>query len=302
MVIRSSSTRDVQPLIADLRHGDPVAREAAIARLRVLGNRAVPRLIALVREDAQPVARASALKALDGMSDERIAEVAIHALSDAEVGVRLAAVATLRGLVMQETGVRVMDALASLAVDSRQSPTVREAAREALAQLPAELVDPLLAQSPADAAAPSIDDPREVRDWVARHGDSPLASLHDLVIRTREREQAETRSSWKREWIATRGAVHAALARRGSLIALYDLREAFELAPQPLPLDFLAGMTAIGDATCLEPMALAWSRAPVDSAWRTQLAQSAAAIVKRVKLTARNPLLKRLRKRWPEFV
>ena len=87
-----------------------------------------------------------------------------------------------------------------------------------------------------------------------------------------------------------RGAVHAALARRGSRVALYDLREAFDGAQTPLPLDFLTAVTAIGDASCLEPMARAWSTAPPGEAWwRDRLADAAADIVSRLSLTGRNP-------------
>jgi hypothetical protein len=47
MVIRSSSARQVDALIDHLRDGSPVQRETAIARLRVIGARALDRLVAL---------------------------------------------------------------------------------------------------------------------------------------------------------------------------------------------------------------------------------------------------------------
>ena len=292
----------MQQLIADLRQGNAVAREAAIARLRVVGSRAVARLSTLVHEDSQAAIRAAGLRALDGIDDARVVDVSIRALNDAEAGVRLAAIAALRAWVLRDTGARVMDALAEIALDENQSGSVRDAAREALVQLPAEIVEPLLTRAPATAHAPADEDPRAIQSWVAGRPDAPLASLHDLVTRVRARGQEETRASWKTEWLAARGSLHAALAQRGSLIALYDLREAFESADAPLPREFLTAMALIGDATCLEPMARAWSRAEADSPWRERLAGCAADLVKRAGLTARSPVLKRLRSRWPGFL
>ena len=292
----------MQQLIADLRKGSAVAREAAIARLRVVGSRAVTRLSALVHEDSQAAVRGAGLRALDGIDDVRVVDVSIKALNDPEADVRLAAIAALRGWVLRDSAARVMDALAGIALDENQSAAVRGAAREALAQLPAGIVEPLLTRTPPTSHAPAEDDPRAIQGWVTSHPDAPLASLHDLVARLRAREQEETRRSWKAEWLTVRGALHAALARRGSLIALYDLREAFETAEAPLPREFLSAMADIGDTTCLEPMAKAWSRAAADSPWREQLAERAADLVKRAGLTARSPVLKKLRSRWPGFV
>ena len=41
---------------------------------------------------------------------------------------------------------------------------------------------------------------------------------------------------------AVRGALHQALALRGSRVALYDLRETIERPPAPLPSSFLAAL------------------------------------------------------------
>src|SRR3990167_8946536 len=45
------------------------------------------------------------------------------------------------------------------------------------------------------------------------------------------------------------------LADRGSRLALYDVRETLETVPGPLPVEFLSALTAVGDVSCLEPIA-----------------------------------------------
>jgi hypothetical protein len=303
VVIRSSSARDVRQLVEDLRQGTPLAREAAIARLRVLGGRAFASLSALVQKDGNAAARVAGLKVLDGLDDPRVVDVAARALGDADDEVRLAAVLALRSWLAQEDGTRILDALAGLALDKTQSAVVRGAARDALSEeLPPTIVQPILARAGLNVSAPPTEDPRAVRDWMTEHADAPLTTLHDLVTRLREREQAEPRKRWKLEWLEARGAVHAALARRGSRVALYDLREAFESAASPLPPEFLTSMAALGDTTCLEPLARAASSTAGDEGWRNRLARTAAAIVSRLGLTGRNPAVKRVRQRWPGFL
>ena len=58
---------------------------------------------------------------------------------------------------------------------------------------------------------------------------------------------------------ALRGALHQALALRGSRVALYDLRETLEERPARLPTSFLAALHVLGDASCLEPIGAAWA-------------------------------------------
>ena len=86
---------------------------------------------------------------------------------------------------------------------------------------------------------------------------APLSTLHRLIERVRSKE-GEGRKSRRKDWLAVRGALHLALARRGSRVALYDLRESIERAEEPLPADFLEAVALIGDASCLEPVATAF--------------------------------------------
>ena len=304
MVIRSSSAREVQQLTADLRHADALRRDAAIARLRVLGSRAIEKLSAIAADDASATARASALKALEGVDDPRVPAIALRGLADTDVDVRLAAVGALSPWVVREEGTGIMDALVEATLDRDQAAAVRLAALDALSQLPRDIVQPVVEHSHVDSTEPhASDDPARVQEWVGHHGDAPLSSLHHLIVRVREHEQREPHPTRRREWLVVRGAIHAVLARRRSRVALYDLREAFDAAVGPLPLDFLTAAGAVGDATCLEPMARAWATSAVDETWwRARLSETAAAIVKDQRLTGRNPVIKRIRGRWPGFL
>ena len=140
-----------------------------------------------------------------------------------------------------------------------------------------------------------------MREWVALRGaTAPLSELHDAIVRLRERER-DAPAARRPAWLAARGAAHQALAQRGSRVALYDLREAFEGAAGALPIDFVAAAAAVGDASCLEPLAKAWAAAEADPWWRERLADAARAIVAREKLTNRHTIVKRVRMRHPAF-
>jgi hypothetical protein len=133
---------------------------------------------------------------------------------------------------------------------------------------------------------------------------TPLPTLHRLVGAIREREQGEARPDRRRDWLTVRGAVHQALAARGSRVAAYDLREAIETAERPLPDDFVRAATVIGDPAVLEALAGAFVRArqPDESGWRAALADAAREIVAREQLTTRHGAVKRLRARYGDAV
>jgi len=63
----------------------------------------------------------------------------------------------------------------------------------------------------------------------------------------------------------------------------------------------MAALHVVGDESCLEPIATAWS-ATTDAGWRHQLEAAFAAIVKREKLTRRSAVLKRISARWPAIL
>jgi hypothetical protein len=102
-----------------------------------------------------------------------------------------------------------------------------------------------------------------------------------------------------------RGALHLALARRGSTVALYDLREALERAREPLHGDYLEAVALIGDGSMLEPLAVAFVEARgMDDAdhWRRDLADTFHRVVKREGLTRRHAAVRRLRARFRDEI
>jgi hypothetical protein len=295
---------DIDRLIADLHAQDSIRRDAAVARLRILGNRALPRLFDLVASHESTVVRALALDAIEGIDDVRVIDVAFEVLRDGDIEVVIAALGVLRRWVAEETGTRLLDAITAITVDRSRDARVRVAALAALSDLPEHLVRPIRDQAPPpESAGPSLDDPVQVREWIQAYGaGATLNTLHELVTRTREREHAESSSRLRSEWQQARGRAHQALAKRDSLVALYDLREAFEGATSALPQSFLSTATAIGDVSCLEPLARAWAAAGKDLDWKHQLSTTATAIMRREKLTGRSAAIKKLRANFPEFV
>jgi hypothetical protein len=312
MVIKSSSAREVDRLIAQLRDGSPVEREAAIARLRIIGERAIDRLAAVVRSNAPAAAQASALRALEGIDDPRVREIALEQLEARTPAVAMAAVSALRATLTTDPG--VLDALTALALDNARPSSVRLAALDVLSELPRTTILPVLQQvggeDPALAARAAgglpmatLDEPSGVTDWLKVRGDAaPLSEIHDAIVRIRERERDEPSGRRRQEWQAARGAAHQVLAARGSRVALYDLRESFAEAQTPLPSGFVAAVAMVGDAACIESLARAWEAAGREPWWRARLVEAARAIVAREKLTARNPTIKKVRARYSGFL
>jgi hypothetical protein len=312
MVIRTSSSKEIAKLVAQLREGSPVQREAAIARLRVIGARAIDRLVAVLRASAPAIVHASALKALEGIDDVRSRDLALESLKASSPAVAVAAVATLRHWLASDP--LVLDAIIGLALDTGRDASVRLAALDALSELPRATVQPVLQQvggsDPGLAAKATSDVPRAIfeqpagfTDWlVVRGASAPLSEIHDAIVRIRAHERDEPSARLRQEWQIARAAAHAALAKRGSRVALYDIRETFDEAPGPLPLDFLTAVTINGDASCLEPLARAWATAGNEAWWRDRLRDAVQAIVTREKLTARHSSIRKLRARFPGLV
>ena len=71
VAIKASSSRQIDALVTDLASADAVKREAAIARLTVLGARAVERVAALAASTAAGPARSAAFRTLEGIADPR---------------------------------------------------------------------------------------------------------------------------------------------------------------------------------------------------------------------------------------
>jgi hypothetical protein len=303
-VATRSSARNVVRLIADLESDDFIRRAAAVARLRVIGERTIPHLADFITSSADGRARALALGALQDLRAPRALDLALHAVDDDEADVVIAALTVLREWVAREDGTSALEAVTAIAVDDTRDPRVRAAAVEALSELPDHLVRPLRERAPQpEGAWSSIDDPEAARMWIDAHGaTAEPAALHALIERVRSREQNESAAQRRLAWQQARGRAHRALARRGSRLALFDLRETFDTTPKPLPEDFLMAVEALGDASCLEPLARAWAVAPYDPTWRARASTTAAAIAKRARLTARSAAMKRIRTQWPGFI
>ena len=329
VTIRASSSKHIDALIADLRSGSAVTRETAVARLTLLGARAVERLIAAAESGDHANARASAWRTLEAIGDARALEPALAALgADHDPAIGAAAAGVARAHLRGAHGARAVDRLATVLLDRGRHETVRLAALRALQELEPATIAPILtplAGDPSEAIRAEAvlvqrglacglddpaalvsraaetglpDDPAALRHAVSRSGAAvPLPLLLKVVERVREREASEPRAA-RDEWRLTRAAAHVALASRGSRLALYDLRESLDGAAAPLPVEFLTALSMIGDASCVEAIASAHAKAK-DAWWRNHLARAYRQIVARERLTKRHAALRRIEKRWP---
>jgi hypothetical protein len=327
-VIRASASAEIRSLVVALGGSDEVHREAAIARLAIIGSRAVDKLIDTYTATSDRRTHLAILRTLEAIGDRRAAPIAKRALAE-QGDVGLAAAAVLRALLTSRHGATAaesLDALVSTALDSGSERRLRLAALESLQDMPGEVktkiaravetssdraLERAAKMADGDAARAEAmwtdavegrlpDDPTPLRDALSSRGaTAPLNTLRKLIDGVRERE---TRASAKERdaWLALRGAIHQALALRGSRVALYDLRESMEQARDPLPVSFLAALHVLGDASCLEPIAAAWRRATADDPWRHRLGAAFRAIAKREKITRRHAVARRILARGPD--
>ena len=325
---RPSAAGTVAALIADLSSERPVVRETALARLTVIGARAVVHLTTLAEDaDAPVTSRIAALRALEAIGDARAIDAAAHALNAGDKGIGVAAAGILQRFLKGKRGADVTDALTAKALDTIAPDAVRLAALVALEELGPSALEPLwkaLARDPSasvrahvadirggqsaevasDETGSLVDDPEKLRRELSRNpATGSLPELHALVERIRTREES-LHGPQRDAWTRARGTAHVALARRNSRLAMYDLRESLEKSSGPLPVEFMAALSLVGDATCLESVAAAYAHAPGgrDDWWRDHLADTFRAIVKREKLTPRHAVMKKIQKRWPAIL
>jgi HEAT repeat protein len=326
LVIRASSGKEVDALVADLSSESAIKCDTAVARLTVIGRPAVDRLVKLSSNSkASAAARVAAFRALEGIGEPRALQPALATFAEPDSSIAVAALNTARVFLHSSQGVEALDRFIEVALDRRRSVTVRVAAIQALADLPEGTVKPVLTalrddpdaeirnvlqplprravvnpvqrlEAAAEGRLPG--DPEALKSAIARSAASvPLSTLHQIVERIRLHEGSLPRER-RVEWMSTRAATHVALAHRNSRLALYDLRETIESSRERVPVEFFAAVTAIGDTTCLEPIATAYARARDD--WsRRQLADAFRAIIGREKLTRRHAVAKKIEKRWP---
>lgn len=334
MAIKSSAGRQIERLIADLSSDRQVVRDAAVARLAVIGTRAVARLVEVASSrTASSTARSAALRALEGIDDTRAADAALALADEDEADIAIAAIAVARAHFSGPRGTAAIDRVTAVATNPARDASVREAALEALADLDREALEPLLEELSSDpqpgvrelaerlrggrpreeedsaalisaaARGELPEDPEVLRQAIVQAAASePLPVLRQLIDVVRQRE-ASAAAAEQPLWLAVRGAAHATLSRRRSRLALVDLRETLETASAALPIDFVAALVEIGDASCLDAIAAAWERVEArgdrDGWWRRHLADAFQAIVARERLTRRHAVMKRLEKRRP---
>lgn len=331
MVIKASAASEIRQLIAALGGPDEVRREASIARLAIIGARAADGLHKAYAGASDRDTRLAILRALESTGDRRTIAIARQAMADGgDVGV--AAAEALRGLLDSPhapTSTEALDVLVATALDPAAERLVRLAAFDAMRGIPEgvrERVAEALRSDPDErlkaraadasrdvAAADDIwqdalegslpDTAGALRDAAqTRAAAAALTSLQKMIDACRVREGAVTRAK-RPEWQALRGALHQALALRGSRIAVYDLRETVQEAKGQLPTSFLAALHVVGDQSCLEPLAGAYARAGAsDARWKSQLAAAFRAIARRERITRRHVVIKRIASRWPEAV
>src|SRR5262245_16202297 len=97
MVIRASAAAEIRTLVDALAGGDEVHREAAMARLAIIGSRAVERLIATYAKESDRRTRVSILRTLEAIGDHRSGALARQAIAEGG-DVAVAAAGTLRSL------------------------------------------------------------------------------------------------------------------------------------------------------------------------------------------------------------
>jgi HEAT repeat protein len=335
VAIKASSSKPIESLIRDLSAASAATREAAGARLTVIGSRAVERLIALAVSSAPPEARTAAVRTLEAIGDPRALAPALDILADAaaEPAVAAAAAGVARMFLRGRRGAAAVDRLTGVALDRGRAEVLRLAALRALRELDPATIAPVLTSLAEDPSAAiraeavtkrttrraPVDPvatvmcaaeqglPEEpggaiaLRRALSEAGEAvPLPLLLRVIERVREREAAEP-AAHRDEWTMARAAAHVALASRGSRLALYDLRESLEAATTPLPVEFLRALSMAGDVSCLEPVAGAHVKAK-NAWWRDHLAAAFRAIVVRERLTRRHVAMKKIEKKWKGVV
>jgi HEAT repeat protein len=331
VVIKASAGREIGPLISDLSSTQPTTRDAAIARLTVLGARAVARLLEVARDPGQSSqARTGALSVLDQIADPRSFPPALELVDDGDDRVAEAAIALLSGFLHGPHGIAALDRLTAVALATHRQAGIRLAAARAISQLNASTIAPILRTLAADADAVVAsgvrpdrvisddvsgelldkasqgdlpDDPAMLRHALARRGgEVAVTGLHQMLEAVLERE-AQASEVRRGEWMALRAAIHVVLSLRGSRLGLYDLRDTLAAAKAPVAVEFLSAASNVGDAGCLEALAAAYDAASAsprpDEWWRRHLIDAFRAIVRREGLTRRHAAVRRTWTRFP---
>lgn len=155
MSIRTSSSKQIESLVANLGAGRAVTRDAAVARLTVIGSRAVERLIALTQSNADAVARTAAWRALEAIGDPRALGPALDTLADASADPAMggAAARVARVFLRGPQGAAAVDRLTAVVLDRARPEPLRLAALRALRDLEPSTIAPVLTSLAGDPSA-----------------------------------------------------------------------------------------------------------------------------------------------------
>lgn len=282
MTIVPSRSADIQKWIAALGADGPAQRDSAIARLTLIGERAVPALLETLRSGS-PTVRVQALRVLERLRAPRALPVILGHLEDPEAPVAAAAagaagayesaaaVPALRSaqrspsLEASEAAARAllrlfsagieeaMEPLLAAAFDPAVDPRVRALALSVADQLPADERSAILARTGAetnlDALLASLPD-----------GAAAVTALHRALLGLAGSGAAPALVA------ADAARIHSALAERDSRIALYDLRERLLRRPPLEAAAFLAAAGRVGDSTFVAPLAALAAEVPAHTA------------------------------------
>jgi hypothetical protein len=291
--IQRSSASEIAHLVAALGGEGPASamgRDAAVARLRVIGARAVPHLVAAwksVGRRARAHGRAAGARRArraaprvgrprrplrpepacgrpprtppagcsTGLGDRTCSTSSRRwrSIPGNRRAVRVTAVAVLHDLPRR----LIAPILARLAADD--DPAVRAAAHAEIT--PDDTPQAMLAEA---AAGRGPSDPHLVLPGARRRGPAmPLPTLHRLVGTLRDREQRAGTPAAAHDWQQVRGATHTTCSPRAAAVSRSTTcarRSAHHTAP--LPETFVRALAALGDGETLDDLAAAFSAAP----------------------------------------
>jgi hypothetical protein len=294
----------------------------------MVGQRSIPALLGLVRDSSESSSvRIRALRTLATIDRLAALDAAAGIAIDADVALALDGLDLLGEALSDAANPggadRALEYLTRLVLDPSVAERRRLVLMEPLSRLPAPLKKPVFdvlardgsptiaARATGPDAAPrgalerwSDDErlpsaPDALADALTAEGErAPITALHRMVSLTRSREKAGDAVD-REAWRSVRGLLHEALAKRGSVIALYDLRETLDPLDQPVSAHFLTAAMAVADASCLDAIAARWVHAGGDVWLRDQLERIFHAIISRERLRRSSPVLARLLKRHP---
>jgi hypothetical protein len=285
MPIVPSRAGEIKELIVALGDGRAARRDAALAKLTLIGARCVPQAIAALKSRTAAV-RVGALATLERVASPRVVPEIAPVLADADDSVaaraaqalavlggapaakalrrvlrspRLAvALAAAEGLIrLQDHGVgEALEPLLGILFDEDAQDDVRLVAFASLARLPRSERAPLLKRL---SGTRSIRLARAAGGQPLPKGVAAIPNLHHEIERLREASDHSMTPSARDE---SRAHLHLALARLDSRIALYDLREMLEARPLRSAGELLEAAQLIGDKSLVPPLARLASEEP----------------------------------------